>query len=872
MMLGLRSRCFVTAAAVALLAASPSLSFAAENAKAKPQATAKTEAAKPKAVAKKAETVTAPAVAAAISAPAKASDETAAADSNGVIATVSLLPPEPVRFAAFVREGFLWMVFDGWVSSIAPEAKGVGASAVGEPQRFAVGEATAYRFAVPKESRPIVRKEGLTWHVDLTREPAGRQRTAVEPVNENGKISLSIPIHAPSVPLKLRDPLIGDELVVVASEKAGEGRGIGRNLLDFDQLESAQGLVLLPRNDALKIDRTPVGVKISAPQGLRASEGLLAASMNAEVSAEPPLEGAIFQIKRWRREGVDAFLAKRREIEARAATAEGPDLVRARLDLARMHFAHGFAREANGLIGLVVQQMPEFETSPDLRALRGAVRVLNFELDKGMEDLSVPALTNQAEASLWRGLAAAYRGDWRKAYEDFRRGRAILDSYPNELYAPLALARLEAVLRQGNGSVAGTFIEEMEKRRPFTPGDEAALAYLKGEYKRQVGEPETAKKIWEELIAGEDQLHRVKSELALIDLGVEEKNIDKKQAVEKLDGMRFAWRGDALELAVLRKLGALQMETGAYRDGFTTLRYAAGLIAGSPLADTITAELSSRFNALFVEDQAQPEPLSAVEAYALFQDFSELNPVGPAGDRAVERLADRLVSIDLLDKAAEVLQRQVGFRLTGAEKGRVGAKLAGVRLLDNDPNGALKALSETDVPELNDAQKLERRLLQARALAMLQKPDEALALIANLPGEDAARLKADTLWRAQRWAEAAQAIEGLIGPLPSEPPMPAEKARLIVDRAVALTLAGDKAAISQLPSVYGGLMLGNDEEPIFALLTGPQALTGLPDLETIRSRIGAVDLFKKFMDSYRSAPRAGDAKPVAAAAATEGSG
>jgi hypothetical protein len=810
-------------------------------------------------------------VAAALPGAAASGQDTARADANGVVATLSLLPAEPVRLAAFIRQSHLWMVFDGWISPIPPQIAGVGASSVGAPERIELEDAVAYRFAVPADVRPIVRKDGLTWHVDLSRQPKDAKRPVFEPGSEGGEVTIGVPLDGPSKPLMVKDPLIGDEIIVIATEKPGEGGGLGRSLVDFETLATGQGLVLRPRNDALAVKRLPDRVVISAPKGLSASAAVLEPAVGSAVNAAKTEEGQIFQIARWRKEGQGAFLAKRREIEARAALADGPDLVRARLDLARLHFSHGFGREANGLIGLVVQQMPEFETSPDLRALRGAVRVMNFELDKAMEDLSVPALANQAEAALWRGLANAYRGDWRQAYEDFRNGRAILDAYPAELYGPMALARLEAALRQGNGKVAGAFIEEIEKREGLAPADLASLAYLKGEYKRQIGEPEEAVELWTGVAKSDDQLNRIKADLALIDLGVEDGKIEKKAAIEQLDGMRFAWRGDALELAILRKLGALQMESGAYRDGFTTLRYAAGLIAGSPLADTITAELSTRFNAIFVDDKASLDSISAVEAYALFQDFSELNPVGPAGDRAVERLADRLVGIDLLDKAAEVLERQVGFRLTGAEKGRVGAKLAGVRLLDNDPNGALKALAESEVPELTEAQKIERTLLRARAHSMLQKPDEALKLIASVTGDDAARLRADTLWRAQRWDQAAAAVRDLIGEVQAGQPASEDKARLIVDHAVALTLAGDRAALSQLQAKYGAAMTGSVEEAAFILLTGPEAMSGLPDLDTIRARIGAVDLFKRFMDSYRGAPPS-DAKPVAAAASNDGSG
>ena len=64
-------------------------------------------------------------------------------------------------------------------------------------------------------------------------------------------------------------------------------------------------------------------------------------------------------------------------------------------------------------------------------------------------------------------------------------------------------------------------------------------------------------------------------------------------------------------------------------------------------------------------------------------------PAGP-----VAELADRLVEVDLLDRAAELLESQVRYRLAGPLKARVGARLAVIRLLDRAPDQAMKALAD----------------------------------------------------------------------------------------------------------------------------------------------------------------------------------
>src|SRR6202044_2188695 len=87
--------------------------------------------------------------------------------------------------------------------------------------------------------------------------------------------------------------------------------------------------------------------------------------------------------------------------------------------------------------------------------------------------------------------------------------------------------------------------------------------------------------------------------------------------------------------------------------------------------------------------------LSAIDALALFYDFRELTPIGRRGDEMIRRLADRLVAVDLLDQAADLLQYQVDNRLEGAAKAQVATRLAVVYLMDHKADRALAALRST---------------------------------------------------------------------------------------------------------------------------------------------------------------------------------
>ncbi len=118
----------------------------------------------------------------------------------------------------------------------------------------------------------------------------------------------------------------------------------------------------------------------------------------------------------------------------------------------------------------------------------------------------------------------------------------------------------------------------------------------------------------------------------------------------------------------------------------------------------------------------------------LFYDFRELTPIGSRGDEMIRRLADRLVSVDLLDQAAGLLQYQVDNRLQGAARAEVATRLAVIYLMNRKPDKVLATLRATRSADLSTELRDERLLLEARALSDLGQRDLALEVIADIKG------------------------------------------------------------------------------------------------------------------------------------------
>jgi len=127
----------------------------------------------------------------------------------------------------------------------------------------------------------------------------------------------------------------------------------------------------------------------------------------------------------------------------------------------------------------------------------------------------------------------------------------------------------------------------------------------------------------------------------------------------------------------------------------------------------------------------------------MFYEFRELTPIGRRGDEMIRRLADRLVAVDLLDQASELLQYQIDRRLEGAARAQVAARLAMVYLMNRKPDRAIGALRTTRIADLSGELRQQRLLLEARAQSDIGRHDLALDIITNISGREAIRLRSD---------------------------------------------------------------------------------------------------------------------------------
>lgn len=767
----------------------------------------------------------------------------------------------PLQIAVFTRDDKLWIVTEGSTGSAeAPQAAGPLANLMGAPEimRFAGG--TAYRYRLPPETFVGVGKSNMTWEVTLGPLPLqalGREVVHVETDKASGEAKLLAALKGRGKLLSLEDPDAGDILQIIPVSDPAARIDQRRRFSDVEIMPAYTGMVIRPLADGLRVTRINDYVLISASNGIHATPdaGPVLLNDSGNFSGDHP---RLFDFPNWRQGGIQYLSRNRRLLEQRAATAPNDDVRNeALMNMALLYFANNFGQETLGILRLIEARNPALARNVNFIALRGAASAMAGHYQDALQDLSNPAIQQHPEVSLWVGYAAAATEQWRMANRSFPADNTLLLEYPPNIATPFTIYMAESALRLGRTNTATKLLDTLYPwSADMDTHHRAAIAYLKGEVARQEGRKTEALRIWRPVANGRDQLYHAKASIALANLELAEGKITLKDAIDRLDSLRFAWRGDGLEVHILHTLGLLRTQNGQYLDGLNDMRTAMTL-ADSLQDDTsiIRADMSRVIADIFVGGQA--ENIAPLEAISIHSAYGSLLPTGIAGSVATLNFADFLIRVDLLDKAAELIDAQLTAGTAPPEKvPALGAKMAAIYLLDSRAADALSAVQRSQRSGTDPKLERERQMLRARALSQLGRTDEAIGALAADDTPDGRRLKADILWRAQRWVPAAQIIESLL-PSPPPPTLEAETAEMVVNAAVAYKLGGDNQGLSSLRERFLTSISATPQANTFGIITRPGGRSTLADRDTILKIAGEVDMFKGFLKSYQSAAGGG---------------
>ena len=760
--------------------------------------------------------------------------------------------------AVFNRADTLWIVFDSNADIDLSALDGEASRTIRGAEFTHTPDADIVRIKLDHPHLASVDIDGPIWTVQIGDSAVDSTRALAVARNLIGpnRSSVTIPFDSPHLVHRLDDPDAGDTLVVVTAFAPARGFINERDFVEFHMLASAEGVVVDPLADDVKVELAPDKIIVSRPMGLALSTSLQSTLRGSG------LRPTMFDSQLWGFDQHAAYTERQSKLVAAAAAAPDNRRLAPRLDLARFYVARDMYPEAKGVLDVALADDRAAPEQGIAAVLRAVTEIMMNRPDDALKDLADPSIGDQHDAPLWRALAYAKQGKWAQARDGFRSADAAVATLPVELQRVALKEEMRSAIEVGDFSTASSQLNDFETIG--VPHElEPAMAVLIGRLAEGMGRNEdalaayrTAADSWDRRAAAQGQLRETLLRYALHDL-------KRDDVISQLETLTTIWRGDDTEIEALQMLARLYTADNRYRDSFYVMRSALAAHPNSDMTRRIQQEAARTFDALFLAGKG--DALPAIDALALFYDFRELTPIGRRGDEMIRRLADRLVAVDLLDQAAELLQYQVDNRLQGAARAQVATRLAVIYLMNRKADRALATLRATRTADLSNEVRNQRLLLEARALSDMGRHDLAIEVIGNLDGREVIRLRSDIYWAGRHWREAAEQIELLYGERWKDwQPLNDIERSDILRAELGYALAEDTLGLGRFREKYAAKMAGTPDAHAFEVVSAPLGTSGT-EFAAIAHAAAAVDTLDGFLrdvqarypDASASPPNAG---------------
>ena len=768
--------------------------------------------------------------------------------------------------AVFRRGNTIWMIFDTPSSLAAPPRSDALAAIADDVRVVPAGDTKIMRLDLSQERLATLGSEGRAWVLSLgdvllnPTEPVTLRRNRLE----DGRMQMLADLQRPHRVHEFRDPDVGDILKVVTAFPPARGVSRGLDFVEFDLMRSVHGLVVRAENEELEVEVAGTDVVLGTDAGLVISA--LDSNRVLDSGHQPQFRQSYVDFASLQESDPALFVSRRESLLARAAQSEGRLRDVARLELAQYYVANHFSYEALGVLGV----MEASQTADDLRRRVRLVRgIANTMAARPAEALSVfnsDGFVEEADALMWRSLAKGQLGDFAGVRADAAIAESVIDSYPGWVRSRFLINAARAAIETND---PGAAVDLMEKIDFASLDIEQVTEYQLLQARIAAGEKRVNEALdtYGLVIAADIRPTRAEAVYRTLLLLQETGRIDVEKATQTLSAEVLMWRGNALEASMQGLLAELYFGHKAYRQGFETVRQAVAHYPDNRSVDALLARAQAVFAELYLDGRA--DELDPVEALSLFYDFRQLTPPGARGDEMIRNLARRLVKLDLLTQAGDLLEYQIDNRLKGVAQAQVALDLAIIRIADRAPEGALRVLNRTRLVDLPPQLERQRRILEARSLIDAGRQDLALDLLSRIKGRDADLLRVEGLWKSRNYGAAAELMEIVYTPRPDGGQLPREVRMGIVRAAVGFALAGDRLGLDRLRMKFSEIMATTPEWPMFEYVTGDAIPTSV-EFRTVAREVSGLDSLNAFLETYRVMYNSGDALTPSQVAATTG--
>lgn len=749
--------------------------------------------------------------------------------------------------AVYRRGDMVWMVFDTTAAVNAPAGQDILSEISDDFSTISAGDTQIVRMQLDPDKLASLGSQGLGWVIsvgDMVLAPS-------EPISLNRRrllddtFEIAADLGRPARLHEVRDPMVGDILEVVTMFPPARGLVRDLSFVDFDALKSVHGFVIRPVNESLAVDITQREAVISAEGGLNVSS--YAQTRTGDFDNDPSLRVGFVDLKSMEEPNLGLLSSGLSDLVQQVAISEGRERDTLRLQLAQVYLANQFGQEALGMLDIVGSETSSGNLFEEAQIARAAALVTISRPDEALTMLNSPALTNTVDGLMWRAIARSETEDFEGARLDILASESVIGSYPQWVSNKFLLSGVEAAVETRDLELAHRLVDRIVFSQLNTE-EASRFELLQGRIDELSDRNDEALDTYGRVIAADVRPTRAEAVYRTVALLDRMGRLDATKAAETLATESMVWRGGPVEGKMLELQARLQFRSGDYRGAFTTVKQISEARQDTDDLNELNDLAQEVFADLYLNGEA--DGLEPIDALTLYYDFRQLTPPGARGDEMVRNLARRLIRVDLLEQAAELLEYQIDTRLEGAARAQVAADLAVVYLADRSPEQALDVLNRTALVGISASLERQRRILEARALVDAGRSQLALDVLRNLDGRDADVMRIDALWRDGLYREAAEQIElmysqrGVVGELSQV------ARRNIIKAGAGFVLGNDRIGLMRLRSKFAEAMADSPEWAMFDYVTGQVTQTS-EGFRELAGEIASRESLSSFLEAYR---------------------
>lgn len=430
-----------------------------------------------------------------------------------------------------------------------------------------------------------------------------------------------------------------------------------------------------------------------------------------------------------------------------------------RLRLAKLYMSYERPYE----VLMMMDNMPKDPDSGEIidtaaRILSGASNVIIGRPEEALELLKIESENFEDDRHVW--LAAVYEltDNDSKALELYEEYIQVVDDYPKHLIKELYLSYGRLLLRQERLSELKDLMKEMNRKtgERVLPPEGLLLLARAAVIERNDSLAET---LLSQVAASDNEEVSFIAQYEFVSFLLSRGDLGVNQAIEHLENLRYLWRGGYVEQEILKKLGYMYINRGEQRKGLERLKYHNIYYPHTANQEQITELMMTAFSDLYLDETAISK-LDPLALLGLYYDYRELTPPGKKGDRLIAQIADRLRDIGLFDRAIEVLERQLKYRVKDpVVKAQMGRNLAKIYYLNNKFNESLNALVRTEVPNLDEGLVKSRQYIEAENYIELGEFDKAQSILNTIDEVKSTKLIAEIGWMKDEYNKVVDAYE-----------------------------------------------------------------------------------------------------------------